>query len=124
MQGLAMHPVLSYGQGPIFPHVLNMMPPLQDRPAPLVMYYPMTAPANNQADDKGGLRERNRVAAQKWREKKDHHLTELEAKNDSLRKQAFELNLQLQTLRLESNLLDSELTFFQGVMSKMMGGPM
>jgi hypothetical protein len=71
-------------------------------------------------DYKVGLRERNRAAAQKWREKKDRHLTELESFNDRLRKQALDLTSQMQALKVENKLLEDELAFFQGLMSKMM----
>ena len=74
--------------------------------------------------EKKDLKERNRIAAQKWRKKKDKYLTELESANDVLRQQALSLCGQMQSLRVENKLLEDELQFFQSFMSKIMNaGP-
>lgn len=74
--------------------------------------------------EKKDLKERNRIAAQKWRKKKDKYLTELESANDVLRQQALSLCGQMQSLRVENKLLEDELQFFQSFMSKIMhAGP-
>lgn len=70
--------------------------------------------------EKKDLKERNRIAAQKWRKKKDKYLTELESANDVLRQQALSLCGQMQSLRVENKLLEDELQFFQSFMSKIM----
>ncbi|KAK8895040.1 hypothetical protein M9Y10_023483 [Tritrichomonas musculus] len=72
------------------------------------------------ATEKKDLKERNRIAAQKWRKKKDKYLTELESANDVLRQQALSLCGQMQALRVENKLLEDELQFFQSFMSKIM----
>lgn len=66
------------------------------------------------------LKERNRLAAQKWRKKKDQYLYELESANDNLRSQALALCSQVQSLRVENKLLEDELQFFQSFMSNIM----
>ena len=73
--------------------------------------------------EKKDLKERNRIAAQKWRKKKDKYLTELESANDVLRQQALSLCGQMQSLRVENKLLEDELQFFQSFMSKIMHAP-
>ena len=73
--------------------------------------------------EKKDLKERNRIAAQKWRKKKDKYLTELESANDVLRQQALSLCGQMQSLRVENKLLEDELQFFQSFMSKIMNAP-
>jgi hypothetical protein len=121
-----MRPLLPHDQLPVFPHVFNVMPPLRVRPggpAPVELHYLMVAEGATAGNDKHGLKERNRVAAQKSRERKDRYLSGLEERNHGLRKQAFELGSQLQLLKLETDLLDREFEFFQGLMSKLMGGP-
>ena len=70
--------------------------------------------------DKKDLKERNRIAAQKWRRKKDKYLSELESANDQLREQALALCGQAQALKVENKLLEDELQFFQSFMSKIM----
>lgn len=74
-------------------------------------------------DERKDLKERNRIAAQKWRQKKDHYLGELEEANDQLRKQALQLSSQIQSLRVENKVLENELLFFQQFMSKVMSTP-
>lgn len=71
-------------------------------------------------EDKIDLKERNRIAAQKWRKKKDHYLGELETANDELRKKAFDLCNKIQLLRVENSVLENELLFFQSFMAKIM----
>lgn len=71
-------------------------------------------------DDKSDLRERNRVAAQKWRKKKDNYLSDLEATNDQLRTQVFKLNAQAVQLTTENQVLENELKYFQVFVTKVM----
>lgn len=76
---------------------------------------------NDQAPSKeteeNNLRERNRIAAKKWRMKRDKYLEELEQENDELRKQAFVLYKQMQELRIESEFFNEEIQFFQSFMA-------
>jgi hypothetical protein len=118
---------------PIYPMGLtspmfNVMPPLRSHTGPGALH-PMAVALSPAVfadgafnDGKFDIKERNRVAAQKWREKKDQYLLELESSHDVLRKQALELNTELQLLRMENSLLEGELIYFQSFMSKMMGG--
>ena len=69
------------------------------------------------------LKERNRVAAKKWRKKKEQYLTELEQTNDSLRQQAFHLCLKVKEIGLEVRFLEKEVNYFQVFMAKMMYNP-
>jgi hypothetical protein len=122
MHGLSMGMGLPYPQMPILPQLLNVMPPLRTPLGPWPPYdVSDRLPENSEGDDDKSLaKERNRIAAQKWRDKKDRYLSDLEVKNDDLRKQAFQLNTQLQLLTVENGLLDNELAFFQSLMAKMM----
>ena len=65
-------------------------------------------------------KERNRIAAQKWRAKKDECLSTLEEENDVLRKKVFDLQAQALQLSTENNILESELQYFQQFMSRIM----
>jgi hypothetical protein len=87
---------------------------------PLVAHPPPPAPPPRPRDDKADLRARNRVAAKKWRDKKDDSLYDLEAKNDRLRAEALELRRQALALQSENHILEEELTFFQSFMAKIM----
>jgi hypothetical protein len=66
------------------------------------------------------LKARNRVAAKKWRDKKDETLYQLEATNDHLREEALRLRNSALNLRAENAVLEEELQFFQSFMSKIM----
>jgi hypothetical protein len=116
-----------YPMGLISP-MFNVMPPLRARPGsevyhPLVVVIPPALFSDGASNDgKGDVKERNRVAAQKWRERKDQYLVELESSHDKLRKQALDLNTELQMLSLENTLLEEELVYFQSFMTKIMGG--
>ena len=103
-------------------HLVNFMPPLRAR-RPDVAFPFNQIPAAPPVDDRSEIKERNRLAAQKWRQKKDHYLSELEESNDQLRKQALELSSQIQSLKVENKVLESELLFFQQFMSKVMSAP-
>jgi hypothetical protein len=114
---------------------MGLMPTLRWRPFPdpfigariqVPFAAPVFVPSPPEAeeyDERCGVKERNRLAAQKWRQKKDRFLVELERANDSLRKQALDLTSQAHSLRLENKLLEEELTFFQHLMSRLMGTP-
>ena len=65
-------------------------------------------------------KERNRIAAQKWRAKKDESLQTLEEENDVLRKKVYDLQAQALCLSTENKILDSELQYFQHFMSRIM----
>lgn len=69
---------------------------------------------------KEDLRARNRIAASKWRAKRDECLYELEAENDDLRKKALQLRTEITSLKTENEVLEKELTFFQLFMAKLM----
>jgi hypothetical protein len=106
------------------PPLFTVMPPFRMR-APGEPLFPNPASfaravAQGEEEERIGLKERNRVAAQKWREKKDRYLLELEGTNDGLRKQALALNTDLLALKVENRTLEEELAFFQGFMSRMM----
>ena len=68
-------------------------------------------------------KERNRLAAQKWRAKKDECLSTLEEENDVLRKKVFDLQAQALQLSTENNVLESELLYFQQFMARIMNTP-
>jgi hypothetical protein len=67
-------------------------------------------------------RARNRRAVQKWRQKKQHYLSELEATNDALRRQALELATQLECTGIANEVLSRELGFFQSLTAAIMQG--
>lgn len=114
---------LSLAEQVQIPHnLMNFMPPLRARRSE-VPYLVNQMPPAQPADDRSEIKERNRIAAQKWRQKKDHYLGELEEANDQLRKQALELSSQIQSLKVENKVLESELLFFQQFMSKVMSAP-
>lgn len=69
---------------------------------------------------KDDLKERNRMAAQKWRNKKEAHLYELEDLNDKLRIEVFNLQSKAKQMMTENRVLENELAFFQKFMSKIM----
>ena len=69
---------------------------------------------------KGILKARNRIAAKKWRDRKDDSMHDLEIINDDLREQALELRNQCLALSAENKVLEKELRFFQSFMSKIM----
>jgi hypothetical protein len=114
----------------ITPPMFHVMPPFRNRPNPDMFNPPMLMQLDgrqpipfhnaNPQDPKAVTKYRNRMAAQKWRDKKGRYLLELEAENDNLRKQAFAFSSKLQLLKVENGLLESELTYFQSFMSKMM----
>jgi hypothetical protein len=110
------------------PHLASLIPPLRQRtmvepvPLPVVMQLPKPPkPLQREKHGEGeGLKERNRLAAQKWRRGKDRCMTELEAQNDKLRKQALDLSLEAKSVLVENKLLEDELLFFQQFMSLIM----
>jgi hypothetical protein len=66
--------------------------------------------------NKEGLRARNRLAAKKWRDRKDETLYQLEATNDQLRQEALRLRAESCALQTLNQVLDDELKFFQSFM--------
>ncbi|KAH0795414.1 ATF-like basic leucine zipper transcription factor B-ATF-related protein [Histomonas meleagridis] len=94
-------------------------------PMPIPNNQPMSPPSDNKdQDEKADLKERNRIAAQKWRQKKDQYLSELEAANDELRRRTLDLCSKAEALRVENHVLENELQFFQSFMTKIMSaGP-
>ena len=66
------------------------------------------------------LKARNRVAAKKWRDKKDEVLSKLEIANDQLRHEAFKLRNEALSLKTENEILENELNYFQSFMSRIM----
>jgi hypothetical protein len=115
------------------PHLAEWMPPLLRRPFPegvvddpfhalVAMPLPIQCP-DAEDYEKAGMKERNRLAAQKWRQKKDRYLIDLETANDALRKQALDLTTAVQFLKVENRLLQQELLFFQHFMSTVMNPP-
>ena len=102
-------------------NLIDLLPPLRSREGARFQYPQVQV--SEQADERSDPKERNRIAAQKWRQKKDHYLAKLEESNDHLRRQALDLLSHLQTLKVENNVLENELVFFQQFMSKMMNAP-
>jgi hypothetical protein len=113
------------------PHLASLIPPLLHRPAvepvapaplPVVMQLPkpLKQGRREKHNEGEGLKERNRIAAQKWRCRKDRYMTELETENDGLRKQALDLCLEAKSVLVENKLLEDELVFFQKFMSLIM----
>jgi len=70
--------------------------------------------------NKDDLKARNRVAAKKWRDRKDNTMHNLEEINDSLREQALDLRNQSMSLQAENKILENELRFFQVFMTRIM----
>jgi hypothetical protein len=66
------------------------------------------------------VRERNRVAAQRWREKKNRFITNLEQDNADLRQRAFQSSVELRRLESTNKILEEELAFFQKVVARIM----
>ncbi|OHT01190.1 hypothetical protein TRFO_32078 [Tritrichomonas foetus] len=66
------------------------------------------------------LKARNRIAAKKWRDKKDEALATLESANDELRKEALQLRNVVLSLKTETQVLENELRYFQSFMSRIM----
>jgi hypothetical protein len=89
----------------------------------LLPQFPQAVPNLATAEDGNSLRERNRLAAKKWRKRKDEHLYELESENDSLRQRCFQLCTAARELRVENTILEEELGFFQDFMRKIMNQP-
>ena len=105
-------------------HVQQNLSPQNFTNLPLPINQPLNVTNNRDSDEKADLKERNRIAAQKWRQKKDQYLGELEVTNDELRKKALDLCSKAESLRIENNVLENELQFFQSFMSKIMSsGP-
>lgn len=100
-------------------NLINLLPPLKFR------HLQETQIQNDikESNEKSDLKERNRLAAQKWRLKKDHYLGELENTNDELRQQALDLCNQAHTLRIENKVLEEQLQYFQMFMTKIMNVP-
>ena len=80
-------------------------------------------PHKHKKIDKEEKKERNRIAAKKWRDKKDGSLYSLEAVNDNLREQALGLRKQAIALVSENQILENELRFFQSFMTRIMNAP-
>lgn len=66
------------------------------------------------------LKARNRIAAKKWRDRKDEMLAGLEMANDTLRRDALSLRNEVLALQTENQVLEDELRFFQAFMTKIM----
>ena len=75
---------------------------------------------NHNVLTKEDLKERNRIAAQKWRKKKNNYMAQLESTNYELRKEAINLNNQAKALKKENEFFEEELHFFQSFMAKIM----
>lgn len=73
--------------------------------------------ATNDVLTEEDLREKNRIAAKNWRTKKDKYLANLEATNDDFKRQVISLCCQIKALKVENEFLESELHFFQSLMS-------
>ena len=73
-----------------------------------------------QHDHHEDIKERNRIAAKKWRDKKDSLLYELESTNDNLRSRALTLRNESLSLQTENKILKEELSFFQSFMTHIM----
>ncbi|OHT12298.1 hypothetical protein TRFO_18003 [Tritrichomonas foetus] len=79
--------------------------------------------AENDEVEKKDYKERNRIAAQKWRKKKDAYLMNLENENDQLRQEALKLCNQTNSLKIENSFLEKELQFFQMFIATVMKTP-
>jgi putative heme degradation protein len=124
---------------PVFPRypvvaMPELIPPLLARPTSdhpiddafppqITLPAPLRPPDADDDDGPVGSKERNRLAAQKWRQKKDKYLIELENMNDVLRKQALDMVSSVQALKVANELLQNELNFFQRFMCKVMSQP-
>ena len=94
-------------------------------PTPLMDDFMIENKTNEKKDDstKSNLKERNRIAAKKLRDKKDKHFNEIEAENDELRIQALRLKKRRDSILVENQVLDRELQFFQRIISTIMDKP-
>ena len=63
---------------------------------------------------------KNRLAAKRFREKKDILMSHLEEENDFLRKEALRLTKHLMTLHVQNQYLEDDLKFFQSFLSLFM----
>jgi putative heme degradation protein len=99
--------------------------PISDRaiddafPPPIILQ----APEADGDDSPASMKERNKLAARKWRQKKDKYMIELENTNDALRKQALDMVSSLQALKVANALLQNELNFFQEFMCTVVTPP-
>lgn len=66
------------------------------------------------------LKEKNRIAAKRWRKKKDIYLEHLDSENFVLRTQVLSMLNKFQELKCETSFLNDELQFFQSFMSENM----
>ncbi|KAK8840341.1 hypothetical protein M9Y10_030899 [Tritrichomonas musculus] len=66
------------------------------------------------------LKERNRIAARKWRQKKESYLSSLELDNEVLRQKALKLYQEMQSIKIENGFLGKELQYFQDFMSSIL----
>ena len=62
--------------------------------------------------DNSDLKEKNKIAAKKWRKKKENYLKKLEEVNDLLRNEVVKLYYQSKSLKVEINVFETELWFF------------
>ena len=67
--------------------------------------------------DNSDLKEKNKIAAKKWRKKKENYLKKLEEVNDLLRNEVVKLYYQSKSLKVEINVFETELWFFQSVIT-------
>ena len=73
-----------------------------------------------ESEDIESIRLKNRLAARKFREKRQKMLTKLEEANDSLRAKVYELTKVAIAFQVENTILEKELQFFQATMKTFM----
>ena len=101
----------------------GFIPPLKKRGAvPIVPFQQIQNEPEEDPDDERqkDMKERNRLAALKCRQKKDAYLAELEKENDRLRLEALKYKTRREAMIVENKVLEEELQFFQSFMSTIM----
>ena len=122
-----------------YPQFINTIPQIHEMNVSYIPYLPPLKPvetnksskqiltntipqtvssSDSESEMEKDLRERNRIAAQKWRQKKEVYLGDLEHKNDQLRQQALQLCNTALALKVQNQVLENELQFFQNFLSK------
>lgn len=67
----------------------------------------------NEEEMKNIIKERNRIAANEWRKRRNEYLNQLEIENSELKKQLYSMYHEMKKLQCENNFYDEEIQFFQ-----------
>lgn len=61
------------------------------------------------------LREKNKNAARKWRKAQNEYIEMLDSENEMLRKQLLQMLNDMKKLKIENNILNDQILFFQSI---------